>query len=162
MAIPAQSKCFLGSEFIDSAITFSKSFRAVKSFVVHSGHPDVPSFAGSVTSFPLTGNFTALRLEPLTPYKSEKKAFIFAVDLPTKKFYAYYTNGVSEPYENLIKGRVDGESCSIYFGVSETEEFEVKVLGDGDIEIISRGRTDSDQTFTLNQRFVFSSAVHAS
>jgi len=160
IAIPVQSKCFLGPEFIDSAITFDNRLRAVKSFISYSDRPGVMEFSGAVTSFPLTGKFTALRLEPSSPFKSERQAFIFAVDLPTEQFYTYFTNGVSEPYKNLIKGRVDRENCSIYFKVSDTEELAIKIHGEDDMEIISRGRIDSDQEFTLNQRFVFSSNEH--
>ncbi|MDN4501225.1 hypothetical protein QX776_02345 [Alteromonadaceae bacterium BrNp21-10] len=146
---------------MDSAITFIKSLIAVKSFVAYSGHSDVPPFAGPVTSFPLTDKFTALRLEPLTPYKGERNAFIFAVDLTTEKFYMYHTNGVSEPYNSLVEGKVVDEKCSVFFEVSETEELEVKIQGEGDMEIISRGRSDSNKEFTLNQRVEFSSKVHA-
>mgnify|MGYP006981761068 CR=1 FL=1 len=160
-AFPSHSQCTIGTEFIDSAITFSKSLRSVKSFVVYSGHPDVPPFSGDVTSFPLTGKFTALRLEPISPYKSEKKSFIFAIDLPTEKFYAYYTNGVSAPHMSLIEGEVMDESCSILFKVSETEELKVKIQGVGNMEIISQVRNDTGKGFTLNQRFEFSSKVYA-
>jgi len=76
IAIPVQSKCFLGPEFIDSAITFDNSLRAVKSFISYSDRPGVMGFSGAVTSFPLTGKFTALRLEPSSPFKSERQAFI--------------------------------------------------------------------------------------
>ncbi|HBY85114.1 MAG TPA: hypothetical protein DEO86_04495 [Colwellia sp.] len=161
ISLPSQSKCLLGPEFIDSAITFSKSLRSVKSFIVHSGHSDVPPFSGAATSFTLTGKFTALRLEPSAPYKSEKKAFIFAVDLPTEKFYSYYTNGVSAPHESLIEGKISDQNCSIFFEVSETEELEVKIQGEGNMEVISRVRSNSDKKFALNQRFEFSSKAHA-
>ena len=161
IALPSQSQCIPGQEFIDSAISFSKSLRLVKSFVVYSGHPDVPPLSGDVTSFPLTGKFTALRLEPITPYKSEKKSFIFAVDLPTEKFYAYYTNGVSEPHKSLIEGKFTDENCSILFRVSKTEELKVKLKSEGNMEVISQVKSDSDKKFTLNQRFEFSSRAHA-
>ena len=159
--LPAQSKCLLGPEFIDSAITFSKNLRAIKSFIIYSGHPNVPPFSGPATSFALTGKFTALRLEPTEPYKSEKKAFIFAVDLPTEKFYTYYTNGVSAPHESLIEGEVNNRNCSIFFNVSDTEELEVKIQDGGNMEVISRMRSDSTKKFTLNQRFEFSSKAYA-
>jgi len=161
ISLPSQSKCLLGSEFVDSAITFTKSLRSVKSFIVHSGSVDVAPFSGAATSFNLTGKFTALRLEPSAPYKSENKAFIFAVDLPTEKFYSYYTNGVSAPHESLIEGKVSHKSCSIYFKVSETEELEVKIKGEGNMEVISRVRSNPAQNFALNQRFEFSSKAYA-
>ena len=100
-------------------------------------------------------------MEPITPYKSEKKSFIFAVDLPTEKFYAYYTNGVSEPHKSLIEGKFTDENCSILFRVSKTEELKVKLKSEGNMEVISQVKSDSDKKFTLNQRFEFSSRAHA-
>lgn len=100
IGLPVQSKCLLGPEFIDSAISFDKTLSSMKSYVVHSGNSDVPAFSGPVTSFPLTNDFTALRLEP---EGLSKNAFIFAIDLSNENFYVYYTNGgfraLSELYQ---------------------------------------------------------------
>jgi hypothetical protein len=158
VGLPVQSKCLLGPEFIDSAISFEKSLSSMKSYVVHSGNSNVPSFSGRVTSFPITSNFTALRLEP---EDLDKNAFIFAIDLPNESFYVYYTNGVSEPSPNFIKGKVSPENCSINFEISNTEELLVKVHAEGELEIISQSRADSSQAFTLSQQFVFSSNEYA-
>jgi hypothetical protein len=158
IGLPVQSKCLLGPEFIDSANSFEKSLSSIKSYVVHSGFPNVPSFSGPVTSFPLTSFFTALRLEP---EGLDKNAFIFAIDLPSESFYMYYTSGVSEPFPNFIKGKISPENCSINFEISNTEELFVKVHPNGELEIISQGRADSSQAFTLSQQFVFSSNDYA-
>ena len=158
IGLPVHSKCLLGPEFIDSAISFEKSLSSIMSYVVHSGNSSVPSFSGPVTSFQLTSNFTALRLEP---EELDKNAFIFAIDLPNESFYVYYTNGVLEPFPNFIKGKVSSENCSINFEISNTEELWVKVHAEGDLEIISQSRADSSQAFTLSQQFVFSSNEHA-
>lgn len=158
IGLPVQSKCLLGPEFINSAISFEKTLSSMKSYVVHSGNSNVPSFSGPVTSFPLTSNFTALRLEP---EGLDENAFIFAIDLPNESFYVYYTNGVSEPYTNFIKGKISPENCFIKFKISNTEELLVKVHEEDELEFISQSRTDSSQVFTLSQQFVFSSKEYA-
>ena len=158
IGLPVQSKCHLGPEFIDSAISFEKSLSSMKSYVVHSGNSSVPSFSGPVTSFPLTSNFTALRLEP---EGLDENAFIFAVDLPNESFYVYHTNGVLEPSPDFIKGKVSSENCSINFEISNTEKLLVKVHAESELEIISQSRADSSQAFTLSQQFVFSSDAYA-
>lgn len=150
---PAHSQCLLGSDFVDNVTTFYKSLKAVKSFTNQPANLGVPPYIGSVTTFKLTEKFMALRLEPKS---TEKKAFIFGIDISEQSFYVYYTNGVTEPYPNMVKGKTDLERCSIYFSVSETEEFEIKIYGEGNLEIISVGRENINQEFRLIQRFNFS------
>ncbi|MUH72038.1 hypothetical protein GNP35_05820 [Psychrosphaera haliotis] len=149
VALPVKAKCLLEPKFIDAVLNLNKTMKAVKSFEVQSEFP----YEGSVTKFPITYKFTALRLESKG---REKQAFIFAFDLHNESFYVYYTDGISQPYPNLIEGKINLERCSIYFKASEYEVLEVYIRDENKMEIHSQSRDENTHKLSLKQKFVLS------
>lgn len=152
------AQCSIGNKFVDDAIVFLKTIKAVNSFKFHSGFKGGRSSEGTVVSFHMTSKFTAIRLEPTIGGHS---SFIFGIDLLTKKFYAYYTDGISKPFPNLIEGVVNPEMCSIQFKANESELLEIELLAGNNMNLYSKKKEGPNQRYTVIHRFDFKSSAPA-
>ena len=140
------AKCSSGNAFAEDAITFLKTLKSIKSYTFESAHEGVPEVMGKVVSFQMTNKFIALSLEP---QKGEKSSFLFGVDLPSQNFYAYYTDGISEPYPRLLKGSVNEERCSLEFIASESELLVIELLEGNNMNIFSKHQNEQENGYSI-------------
>ncbi|AYA63452.1 hypothetical protein [Alteromonas sp. RKMC-009] len=125
-------KCAESPSFIDSAITFEKSFKNVKS--VKFKYDDGRNIDGKAEFVEVTSTTFFVRYELEFGMKG---AYLFAVDLNEKKvFFASFMDGAAIPL-SLVEGELDSDHCAIKFadsdasytltyGVKPTITFEMK------------------------------------
>jgi len=146
----AFAKCSIGNSFAEDAITFLKTVKSIKSYTFESAHEGAPIKMGKVIGFQMTYKFTALRLEPQT---GEKSSFLFGVDLPSQNFYAYYTDGISEPYPRLLKGSINEKRCTLEFKASESELLEVELLEGNNMNVFSKHKNEQEKGYSIVHQF---------